>query len=147
LGVTQHTNGTQNVREMLNLLLLRGAIGKPGAGPRCVRGHSNVQGDRTMGVWEQPKEALLDRLQPGLDCAPPRKHGLDSQRTAIALHRGELDVFISLGGNFLMALPDTRYAAEGLAKTRLNVRIGTKLNRADLVAGGQSLILPCLGRT
>ncbi|MFG0261164.1 MAG: FdhF/YdeP family oxidoreductase [Novipirellula sp. JB048] len=147
LGVSQHTNGTQNVCEMLNLLLMRGAIGKPGAGPCCVRGHSNVQGDRTMGVWEQPKPALLDRLQSVFDFDPPREHGLDSQRTAIALHRGELDVFVSLGGNFLMALPDTRYAAEGLAKTRLNVRIGTKLNRADLVVGGQSLILPCLGRT
>lgn len=147
LGVTQHTNGTQNVCEMLNLLLLRGAIGKPGAGPCCVRGHSNVQGDRTMGVWEQPKESLLDRLQSVFDFDPPRKHGFDSQRTALALHRGEIDVFVSLGGNFLMALPDTRYAAEGLAKTRLNVRIGTKLNRADLVAGRQSLILPCLGRT
>ncbi|EMI22551.1 formate dehydrogenase [Rhodopirellula maiorica SM1] len=147
LGVTQHTNGTQNVCEMLNLLLLRGAIGKPGAGTCCVRGHSNVQGDRTMGVWEQPKEALLDRLQSVFGFDPPRHHGFDSQRTAIALHQGEIDVFVSLGGNFLMALPDTRYAAEGLAKTRLNVRIGTKLNRADLVAGRQSLILPCLGRT
>ncbi|TWU22435.1 putative formate dehydrogenase [Novipirellula galeiformis] len=147
LGVTQHTNGTQNVCEMLNLLLLRGAIGKPGAGPCCVRGHSNVQGDRTMGVWEQPKDALLDRLQAVFEFDPPRKHGFDSQRAAIALHQGELDVFVSLGGNYLMALPDTRYAAEGLARTRLNVRIGTKLNRADLVAGGQSLILPCLGRS
>ncbi|QDT06687.1 Formate dehydrogenase H [Rubripirellula lacrimiformis] len=147
LGVTQHTNGTQNVCELLNLLLLRGAIGKPGAGPCCVRGHSNVQGDRTMGVWEQPTEALLNQIQAVYDFDPPRQPGFDSQRTALALHRGDIDVFVSLGGNFLMALPDTRFAAEALAKTRLNVRIGTKLNRADLVAGKQSLILPCLGRT
>ena len=147
LGVAQHTNGTQNVCELLNLLLLRGAIGKPGAGPCCVRGHSNVQGDRTMGVWEQPTEALLNQLQSVYGFDPPRRHGYDSQRTALALHRGDLNVFVSLGGNFLMALPDTRFAAEGLSKTRLNVRIGTKLNRADLVAGKQSLILPCLGRS
>ncbi|QDV24600.1 FdhF/YdeP family oxidoreductase [Aureliella helgolandensis] len=147
LGITQHTNGTQNVCELMNLLLLRGAIGKPGAGPCCVRGHSNVQGDRTMGVWEQPTQALLDQLQTVFDFEPPRHAGFDSQRTSLALHRGDIDVFVSLGGNFLMALPDTRFAAEGLAKTRLNVRIGTKLNRADLVAGAQSLLLPCLGRT
>lgn len=147
LGVTQHLNGTQNVRELLNLLLLRGAIGKPGAGACCVRGHSNVQGDRTMGVWEQPADDFLDRLQAAFHFKPPRKHGLDAQKTALALDRGEIDVFISLGGNFLMALPDTRFAAEGLAKTKLQVRIGTKLNRADLIVGRQSLILPCLGRT
>lgn len=147
LGVAQHRNGTQNVRELLNLLLLRGAIGQPGAGPCCVRGHSNVQGDRTMGVWEQPADDFLDRLQAAFHFEPPRQHGFDAQKTALALHRGEIDVFISLGGNFLMALPDTRFAAAGLAKTKLQVRIGTKLNRADLVAGRQSLILPCLGRS
>ena len=147
LGVTQHVNGTENVREMMNLLLLRGAIGKPGAGACCVRGHSNVQGDRTMGVWEKLPDKLRDKLRETFDFEPPAEEGLDSQRTAVALHNGEIDVFVSLGGNFLMAMPDTRYGAEALSKTRLNVRIGTKLNRADLVAGGQSLILPCLGRT
>ena len=147
LGVTQHTNGTENVREMMNLLLLRGAIGKPGAGPCCVRGHSNVQGDRTMGVWEKLPDKLRNKLRETFDFEPPAEEGLDSQRTAVALHNGEIDVFVSLGGNFLMAMPDTRYGAEALSKTRLNVRIGTKLNRADLVAGKQSLILPCLGRT
>jgi len=147
LGLSQHANGTENVCELLNLLLLRGAIGKPGAGPCCVRGHSNVQGDRTMGVWERPPQALLDQLKDAFEFDPPQHHGLDSQRTAIAMHDGEIDVFVSLGGNFLMALPDTRYAAEGLSRTKLNVRIGTKLNRADLVAGNEALILPCLGRT
>lgn len=147
LGVTQHRNGTQNVQEFLNLLLLRGAIGKPGSGPCCVRGHSNVQGDRTMGVWEQPKAALLDAMQAAFGFDPPRHHGYDSQNAAIAMHEGKLKVFVSLGGNFLMAMPDTRYGAEGLQQTELTVRIGTKLNRADLVTGKQSLILPCLGRT
>lgn len=147
LGVTQHRNGTQNVQEFLNMLLLRGAIGKPGAGPCCVRGHSNVQGDRTMGVWEQPKKAFLDQMQKTFGFDPPRRHGYDSQRTAIAMHEGKLKVFMSLGGNFLMAMPDTRYGAEALQSTNLTVRIGTKLNRADLVTGKQSLILPCLGRT
>ena len=147
LGVTQHVNGTENVREMMNLLLLRGAIGKPGAGPCCVRGHSNVQGDRTMGVWEKLPDKLRNKLRDTFDFEPPAEEGLDSQRTALALHNGEVDVFVSLGGNFLMAMPDTKYGAEALAKTRLNVRIGTKLNRADLIVGRQSLILPCLGRT
>ncbi|TWT95545.1 FdhF/YdeP family oxidoreductase [Neorhodopirellula pilleata] len=147
LGVTQHLNGTQNVQEFLNLLLLRGAIGKPGAGACCVRGHSNVQGDRTMGVWEQPKREFLDRMQAAFGFDPPRHHGYDSQRAAIAMHEGKLKVFVSLGGNFLMAMPDTRYGGEGLQQTELTVRIGTKLNRADLVTGKQSLILPCLGRT
>ena len=147
LGVTQHTNGTENVREMMNLLLLRGAIGKPGAGACCVRGHSNVQGDRTMGVWEKLPDKLRNKLREAFDFEPPAEEGLDSQRTAVALHKGEIDVFVSLGGNFLMAMPDTKFGAEAVSKTRLNVRIGTKLNRADLVAGGQSLILPCLGRT
>ncbi|MEM6692559.1 MAG: molybdopterin dinucleotide binding domain-containing protein, partial [Planctomycetota bacterium] len=147
LGVTQHQNGTQNVQEFLNLLLLRGAIGKSGAGACCVRGHSNVQGDRTMGVWERPKPELLDRIEEVFGFEPPRHHGLDSQRTAIAMHEGEVDVFVSLGGNFLMAMPDTRYGAEALMRTRLTVRIGTKLNRADLCTGRMSLILPCLGRT
>ena len=147
LGVTQHVNGTENVREMMNLLLLRGAIGKPGAGPCCVRGHSNVQGDRTMGVWEKLPDKLRNKLRETFDFEPPAEEGLDSQRTALALHNDKIDVFVSLGGNFLMAMPDTKYGAEALSKTRLNVRIGTKLNRADLIAGRQSLILPCLGRT
>ena len=147
LGVTQHVNGTENVREMLNLLLLRGAIGKPGAGTCCVRGHSNVQGDRTMGVWEKLPDKLRSKLRDVFDFEPPAEEGFDSQRTAVALHNGQIDVFVSLGGNFLMAMPDTKYGAEALSKTRLNVRIGTKLNRADLIVGGQSLILPCLGRT
>ncbi len=147
LGVTQHQNGVQNVREMMNFMLLRGAIGKQGAGPCCVRGHSNVQGDRTMGVWERPHPEFLNRLADAFHFDPPREHGFDSQRTVRAMHAGLVKVFVSLGGNFLMAVPDTRYAAEAIQKTNLTVRIGTKLNRADLLTGRQSLILPCLGRT
>lgn len=147
LGVAQHANGTQNVQELLNLLLVRGAIGKPGAGACCVRGHSNVQGDRTMGVWEMPPDSLLDSLKSAFGFEPPRHRGLDSQRTAKAMHEGKIKVFVSLGGNYLLALPDTQFAAEALQNTDLTVRIGTKLNRADLLTGKRSLILPCLGRT
>ncbi|HWL10455.1 MAG TPA: FdhF/YdeP family oxidoreductase [Planctomicrobium sp.] len=147
LGVTQHHNGVHNVQEMMNLLMLRGAIGKQGAGPCCVRGHSNVQGDRTMGVWERPKPEFLDKLAEVFQFEPPRQHGLDSQEALIAMHEGRVKVFVSLGGNFLMAMSDTRYAAEAMQRTNLVVRIGTKLNRNDLITGRQSLILPCLGRT
>ncbi len=147
LGVTQHHNGTENVREMMNLLMLRGAIGKQGAGPCCVRGHSNVQGDRTMGVWERPTTAFLDQLEQAFQFSPPRKAGFDSQEAMLAMREGRIKVFISLGGNFLQAMSDTRFCAEALQRTNLTVRIGTKLNRSDLVTGRQSLILPCLGRT
>jgi len=147
LGVTQHHNGTRNVQEMMNLLMLRGAVAKPGAGPCCVRGHSNVQGDRTMGVWERPKPEFLDRLAQAFQFDPPRHHGVDSQRAVLAMQAGKIKVFVSLGGNFLMAVSDTHFTAQALQKTNLTVRIGTKLNRSDLVTGRQSLILPCLGRT
>ncbi|WP_437226950.1 FdhF/YdeP family oxidoreductase [Planctomicrobium sp. SH661] len=147
LGVTQHNNGTQTVQEMMNLLMLRGAIAKPGAGPCCVRGHSNVQGDRTMGVWERPTPAFLDRMKDAFNFEPPREPGYDAQEAVMAMHENKVRVFVSLGGNFLMALSDTRFTARALRNVDLMVRIGTKLNRADLVVGGQSLILPCLGRT
>jgi molybdopterin-dependent oxidoreductase alpha subunit len=147
MGLTQHHNGPGNVQEILNVLLLRGSIAKRGAGACCVRGHSNVQGDRTMGIWERPAPELLDALAEAFDFAPPRAHGLDSQKSAKAMHDGRIKVFVSLGGNFLMAMPDTMFVAEALARTRLTVRIGTKLNRSDLVTGKQALILPCLGRS
>lgn len=147
LGVTQHQNGTQTVQEMMNLIMMRGSIAKPGAGPCCVRGHSNVQGDRTMGVWERPKAEFLDRLSAAFNFEPPREPGVDSQEAVIAMHHGKVRVFVSLGGNFLMALSDTRFTAQALKNVDLIVRIGTKLNRADLVIGKEALILPCLGRT
>ena len=147
LGVTQHRRGTEAVQEMMNVLLLRGAIGREGAGACPVRGHSNVQGDRTMGVWEKLKPELADNLKRNFDFDPPRDEGHDSQRAAMAMHAGEIDVFVSLGGNFQMAMSDTRFIAEAMRKTHLTVRIGTKLNRADLVTGRRGVILPCLGRT
>jgi molybdopterin-dependent oxidoreductase alpha subunit len=145
-GLTQHRNAPANIQELLNLLLIRGAMGKPGAGACCVRGHSNVQGDRTMGVWERPAPEFLDALEQAFAFAAPRDPGLDSVKSVKAMHDGRVKVFISLGGNFLRAVPDTAYAAEALSRTRLTVRIGTKLNRSDLVTGQQALILPCLGR-
>ncbi len=147
LGITQHHNGPGNIQELINLLLLRGAIAKPGAGPCCVRGHSNVQGDRTMGVWERPTPAFLDALENAFKFPVPREHGFDSQKSVMAMHDGRGKVFVSLGGNFLMALSDTHFTAEALSRTNLTVRIGTKLNRSDLVTGKHALLLPCLGRT
>jgi len=147
VGVTQHHNGPANIQEMLNLLLLRGAMAKPGAGASCVRGHSNVQGDRTMGVWERPQPEFLDALASAFRFSPPREHGLDSQKAVKAMHDGLGKVFVSLGGNFLLAMSDTAYTAEALAKTNLTVRICTKLNRSDLIAVKHALILPFLGST
>lgn len=147
MGLTQHQNGVANVQTMVNLLLMRGAIGKPGAGACPVRGHSNVQGDRTMGIWDRPSKAFLDRLAKAVDFDPPRKHGYNTVEAIKAMYEGEAKVFFALGGNFLSATPDTVYTADALQRCRLTVQVSTKLNRAHLVTGAQALILPCLGRT
>ncbi|HVF86602.1 MAG TPA: FdhF/YdeP family oxidoreductase, partial [Pyrinomonadaceae bacterium] len=147
MGLTQHKNAVANIQEIVNLLLLRGQIGKPGAGVCPVRGHSNVQGDRTMGIWERPTEAFLEALAREFDFAPPPRHGYDTVESIKAMHGGKAKVFFALGGNFLSATPDTEYTAEALRRTRLTVHVSTKLNRAHLVTGEQALILPCLGRT
>src|SRR5919199_1499228 len=147
MGLTQHKNAVANIQEIVNLLLLRGQIGRPGAGACPVRGHSNVQGDRTMGIWERPAEALLDALAREFDFEPPRRHGLDTVETIKALYERRVRVFFALGGNFLSATPDTEFTAEALRRCRLTVHVSTKLNRAHLVTGEQALILPCLGRT
>ncbi len=147
MGLTQHVNGVQNIKEMVNLLLLKGAIGKPGAGTCPVRGHSNVQGDRTMGIWEKPKPAFLDRLAERFDFEPPREHGLDTVHAIEAMLSGEAKVFIAMGGNFLSASPDTQQTAQGLRNCNLTVQISTKLNRSHLVHGKTALILPCLVRS
>jgi molybdopterin-dependent oxidoreductase alpha subunit len=147
MGLTQHRNAVANVEEIVNLLLLRGQIGKPGAGACPVRGHSNVQGDRTMGIWERPTDAFLDNLAREFQFAPPRRHGFDTVNAIRAMHDGRAKVFFALGGNFLSATPDTEFTAEALRRTRLTVQVSTKLNRAHLVTGEQALILPCLGRT
>jgi molybdopterin-dependent oxidoreductase alpha subunit len=147
MGLTQHKNAVGTIQEIVNLLLMRGSIGKPGAGVCPVRGHSNVQGDRTMGIWEKMPDAFLDKIGEVFHFTPPRKHGHDTVECIKAMHAGEAKVFIALGGNFLSATPDTEFTAEALRKTNLTVHISTKLNRSHLVTGRKALILPCLGRT
>jgi len=147
MGLTQHENGVANIQEVVNLLLLKGAIGKDGAGTCPVRGHSNVQGDRTMGIWEAPQEAFLDRLQAVFGFAPPRKHGYAVVDAINAMYNGKAKVFFAMGGNFLSATPDTEYTARALRNCLLTVQVSTKLNRSHLVHGEEALILPCLGRT
>jgi molybdopterin-dependent oxidoreductase alpha subunit len=147
MGLTQHENGVDNVREIVNLLLLKGAIGKPGAGTCPVRGHSNVQGDRTVGIWEAPPPELLDRLEQSFGFQPPRHHGYATVDAIKAMHEGKASVFFAMGGNFLSATPDTEYTAAALRNCDLTVHVSTKLNRSHLVHGKQAIILPCLGRT
>jgi molybdopterin-dependent oxidoreductase alpha subunit len=147
MGLTQHKNAVANIQEIVNLILSRGQIGKPGAGLCPVRGHSNVQGDRTMGIWERPTDAFLDRLGSEFSFEPPRRHGYDTVNAIEAMHANEARVFFALGGNFLSATPDTEYTAEALRRCSLTVHVSTKLNRAHLITGEQALILPCLGRT
>ena len=147
MGLTQHKNAVANIQEIVNLTMLRGQLGKPGAGLCPVRGHSNVQGDRTMGIWEQPSEEFLDKLGAEFNFEPPRDHGYDTVHAIQAMHDGKAKVFFALGGNFLSATPDTEYTAEALGRCQLTVHVSTKLNRAHLITGKQALILPCLGRT
>jgi len=147
MGLTQHKNAVANIQEIVNLMMLRGQLGKPGAGFCPVRGHSNVQGDRTMGIWEQPTDDFLDKLGAQFNFEPPRHHGYDTVHAIKAMHEGKARVFFALGGNFLSATPDTEYTAEALRRCQLTVHVSTKLNRAHLITGKQALILPCLGRT
>ena len=147
MGLTQHRNAVANIQEIVNLMLLRGQIGKPGAGLCPVRGHSNVQGDRTVGIWERPTEAFLDQLGAEFDFEPPRKHGFDTVKAIQAMHDGQGKVFFALGGNFLSATPDTEFTAAALRRCRLTAHVSTKLNRSHLITGDRALILPCLGRT
>jgi molybdopterin-dependent oxidoreductase alpha subunit len=147
MGLTQHRNAVANIQEIVNLMLLRGQVGKPGAGFCPVRGHSNVQGDRTVGIWERPTEVFLDRLGETFDFEPPRNHGFDTVRAIHAMKDGQAKVFFALGGNFLSATPDTDFTAAALRRCRLTAHVSTKLNRSHLVTGERALILPCLGRT
>lgn len=147
MGLTQHQNAVVTIQELMNLLLLKGSIGKPGAGSCPVRGHSNVQGDRTMGIYERPKPAFLDSLQRVFGFEPPRAHGYDTVAAIQAMHAGKARVFFALGGNFLSATPDTDYTAEALRRCRLTVQVSTKLNRSHLIHGQTAIILPCLGRS
>ncbi|MGH9882563.1 MAG: molybdopterin-dependent oxidoreductase, partial [Pyrinomonadaceae bacterium] len=133
MGLTQHKNAVANIQEIVNLMLLRGQVDKPGAGLCPVRGHSNVQGDRTMGIWERPTTFFLDALGEEFNFEPPRKPGFDTVQSIQALHDGRAKVFFALGGNFLSATPDTEYTAEALQRCRLTVHVSTKLNRAHLI--------------
>ncbi|WP_296195354.1 FdhF/YdeP family oxidoreductase [uncultured Microbacterium sp.] len=147
LGVTQHEHGVDAAREITNLLLLRGNIGRPGAGPSPVRGHSNVQGNRTCGIDHRPTEEFLSRMDAATGITSPREHGLDTVRTIQAMHAGEVTVFVGMGGNFVMAAPDTAYTMAAMRNCELTVQVSTKLNRSHLVHGKRALILPCIGRT
>jgi molybdopterin-dependent oxidoreductase alpha subunit len=147
MGITQHRRSVATIQMLMNLLLLRGNIGKPGAGPCPVRGHSNVQGDRTMGIYEQPSAEFLDRLAAACDFEPPRVPGFDVVAAIQAMAAGQARVFVSMGGNFAAATPDTTLTHAALRRCALTVQVSTKLNRSHLVHGREALILPCLGRT
>lgn len=147
MGITQHMHSVATIQMIVNWLLLRGNIGRPGAGPCPVRGHSNVQGDRTMGIWEKPPAALLDRLQEVFGFEPPREPGVDTVEAIQAMLDGKGRVFFALGGNFAAATPDTYETWKALQRCDLTVHVTTKLNRSHIVHGREALILPCLGRT
>ncbi|MDQ0944248.1 FdhF/YdeP family oxidoreductase [Streptomyces sp. V1I1] len=147
MGLTQHKHAVPTIREVVNFLLLRGNIGRPGAGVCPVRGHSNVQGDRTMGIFERPAPAFLDALEKEFGFAPPRHHGFDVVRSIQALRDGEAKVFFAMGGNFVAATPDTEVTEAAMRRARLTVHVSTKLNRSHAVTGARALILPTLGRS
>ncbi len=147
MGITQHRNAVATIKEFTNVALLQGNIGKPGAGLCPVRGHSNVQGDRTMGIWERPPAHFLDALRAEFDFEPPREHGLDTVEAIRALRDGKAKVFFAVGGNFVAAAPDTDVTEKAMSRADLTVQVSTKLNRSHAVAGEEALILPTLGRS
>ena len=147
MGITQHHNAVATIKEIVNLALLQGNIGKPGAGVCPVRGHSNVQGDRTMGIWERVPGHFLDRIRDEFGFEPPREHGYDSVAAIKALRDGDAKVFVGLGGNFVSVAPDTSVTEEAMRSAALTVHVSTKLNRSHVVHGREALILPPLGRS
>ncbi len=147
MGLTQHKNGVENIKECVNLLLLKGSLGKPGAGTCPVRGHSNVQGDRSVGIMHFVSEELNQAIEKTFGFKAPTKEGFDTVRAVKAMHDGRAKVFIGLGGNFASAVSDTEYTAEALQNCDLTVNISTKLNRTHLVTGKTALLLPTLGRS
>ncbi len=147
MGITQHRNAVGTIKEFVNVALLQGSIGRPGAGLCPVRGHSNVQGDRTMGIWERPPTWFLDALQSEFGFDPPREHGFDTVDSIRAMRDGKASVFVGLGGNFVSATPDTEVTEAALRSAALTVQVSTKLNRSHVVCGRTALILPALGRT
>ncbi len=147
MGITQHRNAVATIKEFVNVALLQGNIGKPGAGLCPVRGHSNVQGDRTMGIWEKAPDHFLDALRDQYGFEPPREHGYDAVDSIRALRDGKVKVFVSMGGNFVSAAPDTIVTEEAMEQAELTVNVSTKLNRTHVRCGRVSLILPALGRS
>ena len=147
MGVTQHKQAVATIKEIVNLLLLRGHMGRPGAGAAPIRGHSNVQGDRTMGVWERMPEWFHDALDAEFGFASPRKHGYDAVDAVRAMQRGDVRFWMSLGGNFVGAIADTAAAEAAVRGVGMTVQVSTKLNRSHVVTGDAALILPTLGRT
>ncbi|MFZ2754417.1 MAG: FdhF/YdeP family oxidoreductase [Lysobacteraceae bacterium] len=147
MGITQHRRSVATIQMLTNLLLMRGNIGKPGAGPCPVRGHSNVQGDRTMGIYEKPSPAFLERLGAEFGFEPPQAHGFDTIAAIEAMRDGHGKVFFAMGGNFAAATPDSDVVHAALRNCALTVQVSTKLNRSHVVHGREALILPCLGRT
>ena len=147
MGLTQHKNGVENIREYINLLLLKGAIGKPNAGTCPVRGHSNVQGDRSVGIQHFIDKEMNERIKKHLGFTPPDQEGVDVVGSMKAMYEGNAKIFMCLGGNFLMAASDTEYTAKGIQNCDLTVQISTKLNRTHLITGKTALILPTIGRS
>ena len=147
MGLTQQKKGVAAIKEIINLLLLRGNIGKPGAGASPIRGHSNVQGDRTMGIWEQMPPAFLDAIEKEFSFSPPREHGTDSVQTIQKMRDGQMKVFVAMGGNLVAAISDTHAAEAAMENLQMSVQISTKLNRSHTVVGDEALILPTMGRT
>lgn len=147
MGITQHESGVENIQEIVNLLLLKGSIGLPGAGTCPVRGHSNVQGDRTVGVWESPPERLLDALDERFGIKTPRPHGWSAIEAVEAMAENKVSVFFAMGGNFVSAVSDSQLAGEAMQNCDLTVHVSTKLNRSHLITGDEALILPCIARS
>ena len=147
MGLTQHKNAVATIQEVMNFLLLGGHIGRPGAGPCPVRGHSNVQGDRTMGIWERMNDDFMEKLGREFQFTPPAEHGTDTVETIKQMQEGRIRFFLGMGGNFLSATPDTEYTAKAMQKCQLTAHVSTKLNRSHLITGEIALILPCLGRS
>lgn len=147
MGLTQHENGVENIREVVNLLLLKGAIGIEGGGTCPVRGHSNVQGDRTMGIYEKPSNSFLDAIDKNFEIQSPREHGYDVVDAIKAMRDGKVKVFMAMGGNFISATPDSQLTGEAIQNCDLTIQVSTKLNRAHLVTGKEAIILPCLARS
>ena len=140
MGLTQHRNGVSVIQEVTNLLLMGGHIGKKGAGLCPVRGHSNVQGDRTVGIWVRPTEKFLQKLDYACGIKSPRNHGYDVVESIKAMDEGKVDLLFCMGGNFLSATPDTEFTAQALTKVDLTVQVSTKLNRSHLITGRHALI-------